>query len=365
MEQTADVHADPSPAPDVHAASSPAAAVEVPKDPQAYQEWRRTGKLPAAKEPAGKPKEDSTTSQAAEGDKPKEKTAPASAAGKEQEPKPPKPRSNAETRLNEILEDLKRAGLSPVELKTFKRQAQAQEAPPKEQPKAAPEHTDKPAGKLEPPVEPKAETWTGTWEELDAARSKYFHDLADYTARKAIADYQAEQQERTAQQEMQGKLAEAKQRYGDEAEATIGETGRAFFTDPGIPAAVKALVEDSPVMVDLLYTIGSKAEDLAALVETARRDPGAAIRKIVLLERLVTEELAKGSGAGGETPARGEDGKFKAPEKKTTQAPPPPKEVSGRGAAPPDEVESAASAGDFSRFRAAANRRDMARARGQ
>lgn len=34
-----------------------------------------------------------------------------------------KPHGNAETRLKEILADLKKAGLSPSELKTFKREA--------------------------------------------------------------------------------------------------------------------------------------------------------------------------------------------------------------------------------------------------
>lgn len=345
--------------PDVLAASSPAPAV--PTDPKAYAEWRQTGKTP---EPS-QPKEESAPSKdSAAGDEPAQKTAPASEAGKKQEIKE-RPRSNAETRLNELLEDLRHAGLSPAELKTFKREAQRQEKPAEPQ-KAAPERTEKPAG-LEPPKKPKPEDFEGkTWEEYEAAKDKYYEDLADFKAQKRLEDFRAEQKQESQQREMQDRLSDAKQRYGAEAEPAIIEAAGAIFNDAQVHAVVKALVNDSPVLVDLLYVAASKPEDFAALLSEARTNPGAAIRRIVLLEKLVQEELAKGGKPeAGSAATRGEDGKFKAPEKKVTGAPPPPKEVSGRGTSPPDEIESAAKNGDFRSYRDAANRRDLARAQGR
>ena len=103
---------------DVQSESSP--VIEVPRDGAAYAEWRQTGKLPEAKpaQPKGEsapPKESS-----AEGQEPKGKPAPASEAGNKEQEKPKPPRDNAASRLNELLEDLRKAGLTPAELKTFK-----------------------------------------------------------------------------------------------------------------------------------------------------------------------------------------------------------------------------------------------------
>jgi hypothetical protein len=348
--------------PDVNTAeASSAAAVEVPNDPEGYAEWRQTGKVPEPKpKPAAQPKEESAPSKesSAEGAQESGK-APESEPGKKQEHKP----SKAEARLNELLEDLRRAGLSPAELKTFKREAQRQEAQP---PKAGAEKTEKPAG-LEPPKKPKLEDFED-YDKFEEEKDKYYEDLADYKSKKSLEEFRAQQQQETAKKEMAGKLADAKKRYGDSAESTIGTAANAIFGDEQIPAAVRALVDQSPVLVDLLYVMGSKADELAEFIELARTNPGAAVRKAVLLERLVMEELEKGSAGKSGSPQRDESGKFvpaKAPEKKVTEAPPPPKEVSGRGAAPPDEVESAAQSGDFASFRSAANRRDLARRRGQ
>jgi len=110
---------------------------------QPYAEWRQTGKLPEAKptQPKGEsapPKESS-----AEGEEPKGKSAPASETGNKDQEKQKPPRDNAATRLNELLDDLRKAGLTPAELKTFKREVKEAEKAV-EQPKAAPEKTENP-----------------------------------------------------------------------------------------------------------------------------------------------------------------------------------------------------------------------------
>jgi len=54
--------------------------------------------------------------------------------------------------------DLRKAGLTPAELKTYKREAQ-KAAEQVEQPKAAPEKTENPT-ELKPPVKPKVEDFS-------------------------------------------------------------------------------------------------------------------------------------------------------------------------------------------------------------
>lgn len=365
--------------------SSPTETFVAPSDPGQYAEWRQTGKTPEPKSAAAEsttPKEapaPSKESSAASQDA--GKGAPASEAGShKQEPK----RGNAETRLNEILADLKTAGLTPAELKTFKRAAQqdaAASSGEKDGKTASSPASEAPKG-LEPPQKPDFKNWTGTWEELEAAKDDYAEKLAEYKAQKAVRDYAMQQANAAQAKELTGKVQEAQKRYGDEAAGTIQGTAKTIFApDSGVPQVVKAIINDSPVLVDLLYVMGSKPAELQEFLESAKTNPGAALRKVVLVEKLVQEELAKGSsgkepaaGESGSSTERDENGRFQssaAPAKKPSKAPPPPAEMGGHGSPPPDPVDSAATAyatsGDpdaFRRFREAANRRDLAARRG-
>jgi hypothetical protein len=328
------------------AESSPAATpqetpqvTEAPKIPTGgpeYLEWRKTGKLPSA---------ESAPAKESDGEKP-EKPAPAPEAGK---PPQEKKRSNAESRLEEILSDLRTAGLTPSELKTFKRELKQEQA------KAAPE----------PPAKPPASV--KKLEDYDSVEA-YLEDLSDRKAAQRLEAYIAGEQKKAEQKVISDKLAEAKKRYGDEAEDQIRSTARDVFNDDGIPMAVKAMANDSPVLVDLMYVMGSNADELADFVSLAKSNPGAAIRKLVLVEKLVQEELARGgtpktANGNGDAPQRDETGKF-LPAKKTTSAPPPPRETSGRSSPPPDESETAVKEGNFAVYREVENRREIARRKG-
>ena len=351
------------------AASSPAPVIhttlEAPVRGEARAEWLKTGNLP---EP---PKEESAPSKEtpAAGEQPAENSAPASETGKE---KQEQRQSKADVRLNEILDDLREAGLTPKALKSFKDewQRKQQQAEPAQ---AAPEKTENPAdSKLKPPVKPKPEDFEGKpWSEYEAAKDKYAEDLAEYKAAKAIEDFQVRQQQEAQGRELQSKLAEAKTRYGDEAESTIRTTADSVFRDAKVPDSVKRRINKSPILVDLLYVLGEKPGNLQDFLQTAHSDEDAAITKLVLLEHLTKEELAgKGEKAPEGQAPRGEDGKFAkapTPEKKTTDAPPPPREVAGRGPAP-DEVEAAFQtankSGDARSFIEAETRRQMRRRKG-
>lgn len=332
-EQT--IVADPAPAQELQAPSNP--------DSPEYANWRITGQIPDAPTPKSEVPAPSKS----------EKVAPVSETGdRQQEPRP----SKAERRLTELLEDLKRAGLSPSELKTFKREAQrtAEAAKPTEQ-------TVKPA---EPLKRPKVEDFK-TFEEYDAARDKYYESLTQQTVEKAIQTDRQRQAQEAGQREMRERLDKAKERYGDGADTRIIQTAKDIFSNENVNPAVKAVLNDSDVLVDVMYVMGSKAEELAEFLEEARTAPGKAIRRAVLLERLVKEELAKSvkSAPVRETSEESEEDEEPPPAKKVTKAPAPPREARGSAATPPDEVAGAVAANDARRYFAEQNRRDLQRRR--
>ena len=327
----------------------------VPTDPSAYAEWRQTGKVPEAKPEAKatekpKPGEPATPDNSEAGKK--------AASTEKQEPK----RHAAADRVDELLGIIRDAGFTPAELRTYKRELKQAEPPPVK----APETTAKPAG-LEAPVKPKVADFE-TYDLYEEARDKYFEDLSDYKVAKALETDRSARAQEAQQREIAKRIDETEGRRGKETKPVIVKTIQTVLGDKDIPTHVKDFIGESSVVPDLLYVMGSDPAELAEFVELAHTNPNAALRKIVALESLVQAELAK----GGNGTARGEDGKFvpakpaetKAPEKKAPEVPPPPKELSGRGSAPPDELESALKTGDFRAFREVQNRRDIAKIRG-
>ena len=239
---------------DAPAESSPAVEQEIsiPKSGTAeYAEWRSTGKVPEPKAASTPAKE--TPAKGA--DAPAEKTAPASEPGDKQER-----RKTADSRLNELLDDLREAGLTPKALKTFKQDYQrAQAEKPRE---AAPEQTAKPASDPKAPVKPKPEDLEANpWSEYDAAKDNHLEDLAEYKADRKVESERERLKQEAQTKELQDKVSDAEKRYGTETRQTIQKTATAIFNDAKISPAVKAMVNDSPVMVDLLYVLGSKAGD--------------------------------------------------------------------------------------------------------
>jgi hypothetical protein len=321
--------------------------LEVPKGGQEYAEWRMTGKTRQSKE-ASTPSSEKADSEPAKQER--------------------KARSNADSRLTELLNDMREAGISPAELKSFKQTYQkVQQATPQEQqqPKATPEHTDKPAADAtnKAPKRPRLDEWTGTMGEYEEAVDKFYDELTDYK----LNHLKLEEQQREQRKQLVAKIADATTRYGDTAESTITFTANSLFT-ADIHPAVKQLVDQSPVVVDLCYVLGTRDGELQSLIEQGKSNPTEAIRRVVLLEQLVKEELGKSA-----PPERGDDGKFRAaeaeaetvPVKKASRAPAPPAEVSGRGTTPADPQQQAIKQNDFAAFRAAGNRREIERKKGR
>jgi hypothetical protein len=358
-----------------------------PTDPQAYAEWRQTGVVVPPKAAPAPAKDTSASGE------PGEKGAPASEAGKPTQET--RRRGDAETRLTALLQDLKTAGLTPAELKTFKRAAApAGDKDVKPASSAAPGATrhlpltyrGAAAVELNAPVKPdfakvKPDGTPWTWEEMEAAKEKYHEENAEYRSAKAVMDFEIRTAQAAQETGLRGKIAEAVTRYGEGAHQTIVDTAASLgFGARGaaageIPGVVQALIDQSPVIVDLLYVMGEKPEDLAAFLALAKSNPGAAVRKLVFTEQLVIDELRKGKGAAppdaGTEPAAGRDpsGRFTAPapvKPKASAAPAPADEVSGRAPTPQDELAAAANKGEFTReWMAKANARDIARKQGK
>lgn len=321
--------------------AAPASAtpeVSVPTKPAEYAEWRTKG---ISAEPTKKEESATSVESAA---KPAE-TVSEPEAEKKQEPR-------GKLSAKERAEQLK-AENSELQAELDKRAKLRRElAQPDEKKPAESSTVDAKA-----PVKPKSDDFK-TWDEYETARDKYFEDVADYKASKAVADDRVKRAQEVQQKEMQEKWNDGKKRYTD-FEKVINPVINTVLSDPQIPAIVKAMVNDSPVIVDLLYTLGGDANELHEFLQLAKTNPLGAVRKLAITEDLVRQELGK------KGTARDESGQFtKAPEKKSTEAPPPPSEVSGRGSTPADEVESAAKKDDFRTFREAANRRDLQRRKG-
>ncbi|MGC2474936.1 MAG: hypothetical protein WA485_11420 [Candidatus Sulfotelmatobacter sp.] len=163
-------------------------------------------------------------------------------------------------------------------------------------------------------------------------------------------------QSTAAKERMESQLTEARARYGD-ADKKIFPALRSITDDQRISPAVKQLINDSDVLVDLVYVLGSDAQELSKFVQLAKTNPGAAIRKLVTTEALVRDQLAANSGKSS---GRGNDGRFQkqasAEAEPMTRAPRPPVEVGGRTSHPENSSSSAVKSGDYRAAKAAFNR---------
>ena len=223
--------------------------------------------------------------------------------------------------------------------------------------------TSNPASKEEKPAPPrnyqewrktfKAPEWVqeyakanpeATYEDANAAMADYLADVRDQ-----YKDREAQQQ--ALAKELDAKVADAKARYPNYQEV-IDPAIDAILNDKDIVGVVKAMLNESEVLPDLMFTIGSKPEELAKFVKMAKESPGTALRYVALTESLIREELenAKSTPEEKVTPA-----------KQQTSAPKPPAEVGGRATAPGDALVAAATANDFRAFKTELNRRSLAR----
>lgn len=310
-----------------------------------YAAWRATGALPKADKASSGAEKSAEPAAASEAEKPQEKA---------------QKRATAEDRkaeLNrEIRELLEKKNALSRELDTPRKQ-ESQPAPvPPEVYVPLKEDSyfkDNPGAQYE-----------------DYLRAAARHEAKWEVRQEMQADRQRQQIE-AAQKTLIGQVTEAQKRYPD-FDQRIAPALQGIANDPQVPESVKLMFSESPVMPDLLYVFGDPAA-LQDLIATAKSNPGAALRKIVLTENLVLEELrGKVSGTdkdGGKEKeaARDSTGKFVPPAKKITSAPSPPSQVGGNGTTPVDEIGEAVKMGGvkgFQRFKELETARVVAQRRG-
>jgi hypothetical protein len=344
--------------------------------PAQLEQWNKDGSIPRLPKSA----DSATAADKKETTKPdsstgagKDKTADTasdSATDKKQQPHIRTP-EDTEKRFKEILDDNKslRARLESLERGKPSEMRDAKQA---SQP--APEVKTPPLKKFLEEFFAKAENKGKAYEDgveaWQGARDAEVQKNLEQKVRQQIA-------EEAAQQRLSSSVEEAKKRY-PEYEARVQPAVHAIASDQQIPMPVKAVLNDSPVFVDLLYVLAEPTA-LADFIRTAKSNPAAAIRKIVLTEQLVIAELAKASGkdaaaaddksgdGAGDGKTRDASGKFVSSDGKKDaaaetkpRAPKPPAEVGGRGASSEDAATAAARSGNFAAFEAEQNRKARA-----
>lgn len=342
--------------PDVMEAAPSAATIETPAPieiPRSgtpdYAKWRIDGTIPDKPSPK--------TADPAPADTSKETasvTAPAPEPGKSQESRR---KPDAEARIRELSEENRRV---KAELEEARKPKSADPAPAKPtQQVTRPKPTVEDKG---PDGKPKY----GTYEE-------YVEELADWKAEQRIAAREREQSVAQQATALSKQLEEARTRY--ENYDTVTAPVIQDLLKPDVPKEVFALLNDSPVLADLLYTIGGTEASKAGFLKACRETPGKALRVILLMEQKIMAALSNGTKPATE---RNESGQFvaakpaiEAPAKRGPEsAPPPPIEIGHRGPQPKDEAERALSEAQkgspaaFTAWKKAEDAKELRRRRG-
>jgi hypothetical protein len=295
--------------------------------PEQRAEFRKTGNLPEP--PKKEAAAASSESKPVEGEaKPAgDSETPES---KQEKPKEPKPKQTAEERIAQLEATIEKI-----------RKGKGIETPKAESSPAKPEPVrEHPPTRPKPTAEDKKEDGTPKFETYE----DFVEDLSDWKSEQREVKNQREQREQAQANAFKGKVEAARSRY--ENFDDVKDSFLASVSDPGVNSVVRDMLNDSDVLPDLVFTIGSSKDDLAIFVKMAKENPGKALRYIALTESLIAEELE------GKAKPKVEP---EPPAKPITAAPKPPSEVGGRAASPGDELASAAKAGDFRSFKAEAN----------
>ena len=284
--------------------------------------WDESGHPIVVAKPEPPKKEEPAASDPSKATKPEQHAEPGAA---KQEPKP-KAKPSAEERISELTAARKVAEDRAKELEERVRTLEAGTKPPAKTEAAKPK---------EPPKRPNPFTWTGTQEEFDKAMDEW-EGHRDQLAAQRIRQEQAQTEAQKAMSEM---VKQTTAKHPDAAEKIKTATNEIMAEKT--PFFVKAFVNDSEVLGELLYTLADETTR-NNLLETAAQNPGKALRVLRDMELDIQKALSKPEPK---------------PEEKVTpepkpRAPKPPSEVGGRGAATEDAATAAARDGKFSDFSA-------------
>lgn len=355
--------------PDVEiAAPSAAPAVEtpsfeVPRSGPEYDTWRKTGALPEKKTEPVKPAVPAaadTSKETPSGADEAEIAPDTDRATTQDEPRIPKSRLDKEIakrrQLERELEEARRSSTTP--------KAEPSPAPAKpSQPQTYADYRKafSPSKFIEEYAKANPEA---TYEDANAAMADHLLDVRDHFRT-------IEQRVNAEKQALESKVSDARSRYenfdaikSSFLSAVVSEQGT-----PLIPLQVLGIINDSEVLPDLLYTIGSDSAEMQKFVDMAKTNPNKAIRYVARVEELIQQELSKPRNSNGQFASPKEAPP--APAKRGPEsAPEPPIEIGSRGSGPVDESERAlknverGSSKDFRAWKEAEDRKELARRRG-
>jgi hypothetical protein len=333
------------------------------------QTWKSTGEMPTKQDsaPAKKDQQQDPAAPESAPDKKTDKSAVnASDSATEKDTQKPhlKTKEDTERRIQQLLDENK-------EIK--KRLEAAERAKPSDE-KRDTKQVSQPASEVKIPG---LKTFLDQYFANAENKGKSYEDgveawqMARDTERGKQIEGEIRQQlaREAATRELTAKVNDGKQRYADFDEK-VWPTLKTITEDAQIPLAIKAMIDGSDVLVDLVYTLGSDAAELKKFTDLCKANPQAAIRKLVTTEALVQEQLkGKGKTDTSTTRERDENGKFRSqsesgektekPEaaaQPISKAPRPPHEVGGRGTAAEDGAVAAVKANDFRSAKAAFDR---------
>jgi hypothetical protein len=326
--------------------------VELPASGSAeYAEWRTSGALPEKAKPAETPAADAPKVATTEA-----KPAPGTEPGQSKQEARRKP--GAEARIGELTAELKRL---KQQLDEVSRPKETKAAPSPAQPANYSEWRKafKPTEWTNKYV---AENPTATWEDTQAA-------MADFMADRREEFRGLEQQISEQRQTVGKKIIEARERYQD-FDSVAGPVV-AEMLKPDIPREIFSVLNDSPVLADLLYVIGGTAASKNEFLDACRSNPSKALRVALLMEQDIVTELGRSKISTRDTKGQFKPALVEPPAKKGPEAAPaPPIEIGHRGNGSVDETAKALSAierGDDSAFRTwkqAEDRKALAKRRG-
>ena len=356
--------------------SAPVAVPELSSlTPEQRQTWRQTGEMPSKQDSAPADKKSAVPGSAPEK---KDSAVSASDSAPEKKSQQPhrKPEDYGEKRFQELAN----------ENKTLKERLEALERNSKSTDKRDDKPVSQPAAVKDEPQAPpplkqflekyfaeasnKGKSYEEGVEAWQDARDKYKDQQSEKKLQQALAGDRQRALQESAAKELQAKVSDANERYGKEEAGKIFPALEKIVADDKVPTVIKAMIDRSDVLVDLMYALASDAAEFDSFLKLCKEDPGAALEKVVTVQSLVRDQLKSNAGKPAKTeastPERGEDGKFRksedAGEKKeaaaepTTRAPRPPVEVGGRSSNATDEPAAAVKANDFRRAKQAFSR---------
>jgi hypothetical protein len=264
------------------AAAAPEAAAE-PKFTE-FDGWDEDGTPVVRQKPEGAQKKpDGADSATAAGEKKGTDDAADSAAKKTQE-KTRKP--DVEQRFKKLTEDHK--------AEVARLQRELEEA---RKPKETKADSSTARQTEQKPAEPAATRPKPTFTEKGAdGKAKYtsyedfVEDLADWKTEQRMAAQERERQTAELNQAVGKRLQEARDRYED-----FDTKAKPIFLElmkPDMPPEVIGVLDKSPVLPDVLYTLGGTEAVKNDFLDACRTDPAKALRVALLVEQEIVKELA-------------------------------------------------------------------------